>query len=357
MRNAIYYPHTRPVSSKILRTALLLWDELEFIVPWEGFIPDHPDRDVAEIVELIGRQSVPSLEAKRLAHERIEEFATQQLPVSFYHRPRQRDSAGVPYMFVRKLLPETWDMLREVQLAGASDGRANVLNDDTGLVLMSILTDCCAGEEKARITDRTEAYANLSNLLVRKDIASSDDTTLQQCLVPITLKVIAAEDVPIRDLIKFRQREAKSSGSDLRRLRQRYRERIEQQIQALAATSRASDRRELQNEFEIEMRNDLTELKGELRIARTNAATSKDLMFLAATALTAGVAITKGLHVPIEQVTAVGSLPIIGGVVNSASKYVEARRSIIAKHPMAYMLELHARARPFRRRLVQPYRG
>lgn len=351
MRSAIYYPHTTPVSSDILRTALLLWDELEFIVPWEGFVPDHSDRDVAEIVELIGRQSVPSHQAKRLAHERIEEFATQQLPASFRYGAGSETDLDAPYMFARKLLPETWEMLRELQLAGSTDGRANALRDNTGLVLMSILTDCCAGEGKARITDRSDAYANLSSFLVRDDAPSADDETLQQCVVPVTMGVINADRVPLRDLIAFRQREARSSGDDLRRMRQRYRTRIEHQIEALAATTLASDRRELQRAFEVDMRDDLADLKEELRLARTGAFTSKDLIFLAVTALTAGVAAAKGLHIPVEQVTAGGSLPILGGVLNSRSKYAEARRSIIAKHPMAYMLELDARVCPFPGRL------
>lgn len=120
MQTAIYYPHTRPAGSDILRTALLLWDEVEFIVPWEGFVPEGVDRDVAEVFDVIGRESVPTDEAKRLAHERIEEFATQRLPDFFRHRAPD-PGWGSPYMFARKLLPETWEMLRELGLAGGSD--------------------------------------------------------------------------------------------------------------------------------------------------------------------------------------------------------------------------------------------
>ena len=342
MQTAIYYPHTTPASSQILRTALLLWDEVEFIVPWEGFVPHHANSQVAEIVELIGRQRVPSHEAMRLAHDRIEEFATQPLPDAFRYQSTEKDVQS-HYMFARKLLPETWAILRELRLVGGSNSRAQSLQDETGLALMSILTDCCAGEQKARITDRQLAYAQLSNILVHDTAESAGAEVLQQCIVPITMGIVEAGSLPLAELIAFRKREARSGGDDLRRLRQRYRSRIEGQIEALTATTLASDREELQRGFEIAMRDDLADLKGELRLARRDMLTSKDTIILALATLTAGAAAAKGMHLPIEQVTLAGSLPVLGGVLNAQSKYAQARRSIIAKHPMAYMLELAAK--------------
>lgn len=341
MQTAVYYPHTRPTNSEVLRTALLLWDNVEFIVPWKGFRPHHVDREVAEVFDVIGRESVPSEEAKLLAHERIEEFATQQLPDAFRYRAPD-PGWDSPFMFARKLLPETWQMLHELNLVGTTDGRASPLRDDTGLALMSILTDCCAGERKARITDRADAYAKLASFLVRGDREAAADESPQQYVVPVTMGLIEAGAVPLSELIDFRRREARSGGDDLRRLRQRYRDRVERQIEALAAATAASDRRELQREFEIEMRDDLSDLKAELRLARSEAVTSKDVVFLGLATLAAGVAAAKGLHVPLELVTLAGSVPVLGGVINTHSKYAQAKRAIIARHPMAYMLELGA---------------
>jgi hypothetical protein len=339
MQTAIYYPHTRPDSGDVLRTALLLWDEVEFIVPWEGYKPDRVNRDVAEIFEVIGRETVPSDEAKRLAHDRIEEFATRQLPDAFNYRAPDPGWTS-PYMYARKLLPETWAMLQELRLVGDQDGRASALRDDTGLVLMSILTDCCAGENKARITDRTEAYARLSNFLVEKDEDVAVDGSLHACVVPVTMRIVEADTLPLRDLINFRKREAVSRGNDLRRLRQRYRNRVEEQIVALAAATLASDRRELQRAFEIDMADDLSDLKEELRLSRREAMSSKDVVFMGLATLTVGMAAAKGLHLPIESVTAAASIPVLGGLINTQSRYAQARHAIITKHPMAYMLEL-----------------
>ena len=165
------------------------------------------------------------------------------------------------------------------------------------------------------------------------------DENMHQCVVPVTLRIIEADTVPLSELIAFRKREARSGGDDLRRLRQRYRARMEDQIEAFTGVTLASDRRELQRTFEIEMRDDLADLKAELRLSRREAMSSKEVIFLGLATLTAGIASAKGLHIPLEQVSMAGSVPVLGGVFNAHSKYAQARRTIIARHPMAYMLE------------------
>ena len=102
----------------------------------------------------------------------------------------------------------------------------------------------------------------------------------------------------------------------------------------------ASDQRELQREFEIEMRDDLSDLKAELRLARREAMTNRDVIFLGIATLAAGAAASKGFHIPLEHITLAGSVPVLGGVVNAHSKYAQAKQAIIARHPMAYMLRL-----------------
>lgn len=337
MQNAIYYPHTRPLDADILRTAMLLWDEVEFIVPWPGYRPNISDPLIEQIVEVIGRESVPDEDAKKLAHSRIEDFATQQLPGEFRYS-NNNESWDHHFMFARKLLPETWDMLRELNLVGPTDGRASSLSDKTGLALMSILTDCCAGERKARITDRADAYASLSRFIAGPS-SDIEDQSQQQYVVPVTARLVDTRNIPLQRLIDLRTREARSGGDDLRRLRQRYRARIEKHVELITSTSTASDKRELQREFELEMRDDLADLKSELGLARREALISKDSILLGIATVAAGAAATAGLHLPLEQVGLVGSLPVIGGIVNAHSKYSQAKRSIIARHPMAYMLE------------------
>src|SRR5579864_7804336 len=73
MRSALYYPHTTVNCESIVKTALLLWDHLEFIVPFRSFEPHYENPTIARAMELIGLPHPPNQEEKQEAHTRIEE--------------------------------------------------------------------------------------------------------------------------------------------------------------------------------------------------------------------------------------------------------------------------------------------
>jgi hypothetical protein len=82
MLSAVYYPHTTLhsdtlASERLLKRSLLLWDQLEFIVPDRDFRPRYEDQLIARAMELIGRNHYPSDEEKKQAHEQIEELVTR----------------------------------------------------------------------------------------------------------------------------------------------------------------------------------------------------------------------------------------------------------------------------------------
>jgi hypothetical protein len=79
MRSALYYPHTAVASESIVKTALLLWDRLEFIVPWKGFQPHYSNREIARAMELIGVPHCPNNEEKRETHNLIEDLLSRRL--------------------------------------------------------------------------------------------------------------------------------------------------------------------------------------------------------------------------------------------------------------------------------------
>lgn len=117
---------------------------------------------------------VPSDAQKRDAHARVEELATGALPKAFFYQEKTSGEEG--YMFAGKLMPETWLMLSELGLRGTEDGEQYRLEDAMGLTLMSIVADCCAGETKARVTDRTLAYRKLNGILLEKGVLKEADS-------------------------------------------------------------------------------------------------------------------------------------------------------------------------------------
>ena len=48
MQSALYYPFTGPERESFLKTALFLWDKVDFIVPYAEFRPYGNTRDSEE---------------------------------------------------------------------------------------------------------------------------------------------------------------------------------------------------------------------------------------------------------------------------------------------------------------------
>ena len=336
MSAAVYYPHTAPVGANVMRTALLLWDEIEFIVPWQGFRPQHERSDIQAAIDMIGRFHVPSDAQKRDAHARVEEFATGALPKAFFYQEKTSGEEG--YMFAGKLMPETWLMLSELGLRGSEDGEQYRLEDAMGLTLMSIVADCCAGETKARVTDRTLAYQKLNGILLDTDDLTQADTE-RVALVPIVLSLVDATSLPLSSLIEMRRREASRGGRHLPRLRARLRDRLERQASQIAGLERAADAAELKRQLEIELEDDLGALRHELQMAKGEALLSRDVVVTAAVgALAAGGRIADVWGGTAAAVT--GGLSLAAGLMGARLKYAKERRTILERHPMAYMLEI-----------------
>jgi hypothetical protein len=118
MRSALYYPHTTVDSERLVKDALLLWDRLEYIVPWDGFDSQYLNRDVAKAMELIGAPRCPGDDEKLEAHRRLEAFVTSDLPPQFYYarNPKRYASRNSFEVYSRKLFSESWELLREAEL-------------------------------------------------------------------------------------------------------------------------------------------------------------------------------------------------------------------------------------------------
>jgi hypothetical protein len=343
MRSALYYPHSSIKSERILKRALLLWDSIEFIAPWEGYQPEYGTKRMAEAAEIVARPHVPSLEEMTRAHEQIEEFATRSLPSPFYLGSGDRDDYEI---YPEKLLPDTWKVLRQARLAEEelsvySDG---VLPRATGLSVMSIIADCCAGTTRVRVTDRGPAYATITNLLQGPSGGDSQVSELKvrQQFVSITLNLIDAASVDLSRLIEFRKREARSGGHIYRDLRHRYVDRMEAYVRTLTQSKGTrSDGKVLARELMHDMKDDLAVLGDELGFAKNEVLFSRDMIVAAVAGL--GTIATSAFGLPFALsgvVTAVGSPVMIGGLLASRNKFRSMRKDLLQKHPMAYLYQL-----------------
>jgi hypothetical protein len=342
MRAALYYPHTEIRSESLIRSALLTWDRLEYIVPYQGYTPHYDNRDIAEAVELIGAPVAPSDLERRAVHDQLEELIAKGVPEPFrYNGDGMR---GQDYeMWPQKLLPETWRMLREHAVIGELLDNADYpATQGGGLTIMAMIADVMAGETRARVTDRGLAYATLANVAKPADPAAAAPNDIAQ-VVPLTFKSLALEHVGLNRLVAFRKREEKSGGHDFRTLRHAYVDRLEKHLaEASKHPAGSRDRKELDRIFEQEMEDDLLDLKRELGLAKSDLLLSKDtITFVLAGAGLVGAALAAKFSIS-AAVGAIGGPAAIGGVIGVSTKFGAKRREVLRKHPMAYLYEVEA---------------
>lgn len=342
MRAALYYPHTEIQSEGLIRSALLTWDRLEYIVPYRGFTPNYRNRTMAEAIELIGAPVVPTDADRHAVHDQLKELIAQGVPEPF--RYDGEGLHGQDYeIWPQKLLHETWVMLRDHQVIGPILGNADYpATQGGGLTIMAMMADVMAGETRARVTDRGLAYATLANVArPPADMVIGAEDLAQ--VVPLTFKSLALENVALDRLIAFRQREEKEGGQDFRTLRHAYQDRLSNHLAEAAKYPVASrDRLELDRVFEQEMEDDLRDLKRELGLNKADLLLSKDtIAFVLAGVGLVGAALAAKFSVP-EAVAVVGGPAAIGGVIGVANKFGSKRREVLRKHPMAYLYEVAA---------------
>jgi hypothetical protein len=348
MRSAIYYPHTKIRSASFLKSALLLWDEVHVIVPWEGYPLEASPRDEAAAFEVIGRKLHPNEEQKQLAHDIVEDFVSRPLPWAFFLQP---DGNGDGYeMFADKLLPETWSLLRESRAARPAWRRPShyAATNPMGLALMNILADCCAGKTFARITDRSDAYASLAGLFLDADHATERSEDLlfgfehagdREALIPIATEVVDADSLTLNQIVDLRCQEAKSSGYALRDLRHRFADRIDSQVKSLSATRTELEREELKRQFREEMRDDYSALREALKLEAKQVLGMKEIIGTALIPLAHIGSEMMGVTSIVSALDFTTAALAVGGLYSAKSKFAQTRRKTLIEHPTAYLYE------------------
>jgi hypothetical protein len=322
-----------------------MWDELHTIVPYPDYRPQYSDRRFAEAFELIGVAHCPEDEEKRKAHEIIEDFATRPLPQSFSYKFSIESNATSYELYPQKFFPETYDLLREAGLSGARLNNSDYPTaEPTGLSLMSILADCCAGNSLARTTDRGEAYASLSGLFVQEPWLQDPSAPVPDQLVPLALDTVSLHNISLERLIALRRREkASGSNSDIVKLRHKFVSHLEEQSKTLKSATTQRDATQMKKEFQQDLQRDMQELKEALQLRVVDTLSTKEVITTVVAAAGSFAAMfagsSQGLH---EAALATGGLFTLGGLVSTASKMFISRKKLLLDHPTAYLYEIQS---------------
>jgi len=363
--SALYYPHLRldcsnAHSERLLKRALLLWDELYFIVPERGY-PRWYDDTIREAMDLIAKDHCPTDKEMKGAHADIEELLTRpHLPEAFFYK------GSAPFeIFVEKFLPETWDLLRDAKVVDAHPtGEERSMSLQAGLTVMSVLADHCAGTTLARVTDRGQAYAALGSLLrdpdsdladhirdrlidmSRRAVSALDASWRRRVregeeLITLRLPILDVDSLTFEQLINFRKREIAEAGHTLRDLRQGYAKHLEGKVkEIIEKRDSEADVRQIEREFEQACRDDALDLQKELRQGVRDALLSRDVVVMAVAASVAVASQVFGTPI-IAGVLSVAGAPVsITGAISAGNKYLANRSSTMKAHPLSYLYEL-----------------
>lgn len=341
MRSALYYPHTEIRTEALWKSALLMWDEIHTIAPYEGFRPTYSNNRFAKAFELIGVLHRPSDEEKHCAHEVIKDFATRPLPQAFSYKLTEAD---VYEMYPDKFFPETWALLKEAGLSGAALANHDYPTaNPTGLSLMSILADSCAGNALVRVTDRGEAYATLSGLFLEDPWYVDPNKSAPEQLVPIALQSVNLSDISLDRLIELRRNEAaQKSGTEIRRLRHRLIDHLEKQGSVLRSAKTKGDVEQFKKEFAEDLKSDFDDLREALKLRYVDALTTKEIITTIMATVTTAAALAHFSSGGLEQAAAAVGLGTLGGVIGTASKMFSSRKKIMLDHPTAYLYEIQS---------------
>ncbi len=330
MQSALYYPFTGPERESFLKTALFLWDSVDFIVPFRGFRPRGKTEEENEALEIVGRSYVPTEQDKRNAHDELSNLCNGPLPEKLAFELERPDLAYDFYP--EKLLHETWEMLSQSRLARIVSDPRGVSSAFTGPLfgyyMMSILAVCCSQGRKRLVTDQMDPYRTLANILIDSSSHPALPGDWHGRLISLTLKGPNLGTVSLKRLIDLRKNEDRL----LLDLRRAFLEAVDK---AAADICSNADNPNIVSEvvqtFTDMVEKDLKELKRALRRSAASVLLSKEFGFsvLAATA-----------SVTLEPIS--GTLLTVGGLTKGLMDYQDRRRKILRGHPSSWLFATSA---------------
>jgi hypothetical protein len=172
MRAALYYPSWGIPGPRFMFEALLYWDRLACIVPFEGFSPhaDWPsgfEHEAESLHERFVTGLAPGDRAKSVVHERLS--AMLQTTPPDWCRVECLTSDTSSFLAIRKVAPRTIDMLTtHGWLAIKEDDSLATISRAACNVILGALVTEMASESMAPVTDDPATFRATCNGLLRE---------------------------------------------------------------------------------------------------------------------------------------------------------------------------------------------
>ncbi len=206
-----------------------------------------------------------------------------------------------------------------------------------GLSVMSILADSCAGTQKRLVTDKVKSYRAVHEAItaLHGGTFGTANPLEHERLVTISLKVVDPSRFSLARLVDYRKREERDAS--LRDLRHNYLKKVDSFAARAAAGQHDGDKREIERQFELEVKDDLRHLKEALRMKAESTLLSKEVGV--------GVLAAAGVMTPVAVPAA---LLGVGALVKRAIAYRAERRQVFRDNAMSWLFQLQGgRVEPY----------
>lgn len=352
MRSALYYPHTEIVTERMFKSSLLMWDNVECIVPGDWYSSDYANNannyvDVSlieEAAELIVKERSAKDSEKQIFHETVAEMINRGIPKTFKYSPRRVDQNNDYQIWASKIDNETWRLLEENGMtSGELDNGDYPLSRAAGLSMMAIMADVLAGKTRARVTDQGVAFAKLINDSVGTTPVSVNEPDAYSS-IPFKFKTVDLNSVDLSKLIELRKCEAGADGSEYRKMRHNFCDAMVNHVNAISAPDLSiTDITEIERIFVEEMDDKFKELRSRLGKSSRDFWISGELVTtIIATGSVLAVASNPNLATSVpfpEALQSAGSIVSLGGLLRAGYKYYDSRTSVMKENPMAYLYQ------------------
>jgi hypothetical protein len=264
----LYYPHTQIRDSRVVKAAMLIWDEIEIIVPYKDFKLTSVSSEVDKVIKETDFLQVrpPEEEQQAAAQKKIITLFSGDLPDWFLFRPGQPEEQEY-LVYPEKLDLETWIQLKKAGVASeitSGDTSHMVLNRSVGLTLMTILAETYAGTTRELLTDVPDAQRAKAHVMA--EAAGGTPLTKlsvnERQLVDISLSGVGTDNISLTSLIAAHN----DSRRQLRKARALYRRAVGTALQSITPQSTKDDIEWIANDFNQKMRDYREELGNALRV-------------------------------------------------------------------------------------------
>ena len=360
MQAAFYYPHSSIQNAELIKTVLLLWDQIDYIRP-DWFSPPEPSdpktkkvkKVIDEAMELVGNHRMPTESEQELVDQQVDMLIQSKLPEWLFFVP---ENEHLKYNILPdKLLHKTWNRLREAGLVGRDpnpvpgyDFHDWAMHKSLGLTLMSILARVCAGNQKHMITDEGDAYATWTRELTTLAQGKYGNVEMVQngssdekFLVTESLYTIATKPLSLTSILKLRKREIYGKDTILPQLRENYYAELNSYVNQLSKCKGKNDREEIIRQFRQAMRNDLARLKRELKLETRKTLWSRDMatgiVFTIGTFFEPFISSTIGVGALGSTITPATGVIAAWALNRTLLDYQTGREGILSKHPTSWL--------------------